>query len=116
MIRFLMDENFNAKIIRGLRVRIPALDVIRVQDTEIFEADDPTVLEWATEQGRILLTHDFATMTKYANERIENGLSHPEVVFVHTTLPVARAIEDLILIASASEPNEWINRNIFLPL
>ena len=35
MIRFLLDENFNGKIVRGLRAQKPKADVIRVQDTEI---------------------------------------------------------------------------------
>jgi uncharacterized protein with PIN domain len=74
MIRFLLDENFNGKIVRGLRARRPDVDMIRVQDTELSGADDPAVLEWAARQGRILLTHDLDTMTKYANERLAQGL------------------------------------------
>jgi predicted nuclease of predicted toxin-antitoxin system len=63
MIRFLLDENFNGKIVRGLRARQADVDMIRVQDTEISGSDDPTVLEWAAKEGRILLTHDLDTMT-----------------------------------------------------
>ncbi|MDK3157340.1 DUF5615 family PIN-like protein [Kamptonema cortianum] len=64
MIRFLLDENFNGKIVRGLRARQPDVDMIRVQNTELSDADDPTVLEWAAKEGRILLTHDLDTMTR----------------------------------------------------
>jgi predicted nuclease of predicted toxin-antitoxin system len=71
MIRLLLDENFNGKIARGLRARQPDVDMIRVQDTELFGAEDPDVLEWTAKEGRILLTHDLETMTKYANERLE---------------------------------------------
>jgi hypothetical protein len=35
MIRFLLDENFNGKIVGGLRARQPDVDMIRVQDTEL---------------------------------------------------------------------------------
>lgn len=70
MIRFLIDENFNGKIVRGLLVRKPDLDLLRVQDTEMAGADDPAVLEWAAREERILLTHDLATMTGYANDRM----------------------------------------------
>jgi hypothetical protein len=34
MIRFLLDENFNGKIVRGLRTRQPDVDMIRVQNTD----------------------------------------------------------------------------------
>ena len=49
MLRFVADENFNNRILRALRRDTPELDIIRVQDTEIYQADDPTVLEWAAQ-------------------------------------------------------------------
>ncbi len=63
MLRFAADENFNNNIIRGLLRRQPELDIIRVQDVGLRGADDPTVLEWAAQEGRVLLTHDVATIT-----------------------------------------------------
>lgn len=116
MIRFLSDENFNGKIIRGLRARKSDIDIIRVQDTEILGADDPTVLEWSAKEGRVLLTHDLDTMTKYANERIEQGLPLAGVIFVHHMLPIAKVIEDLLTIEEASDASEWENMTTFLPL
>jgi len=116
MIRFLLDENFNGKIVRGLRVRQPDVDLIRVQDTELYGADDPSVLEWAATEGRILLTHDLDTMTKYASERIEQGLPLAGVILVRDTLPVAKVIDDLLAILGASDASEWENRIDFLPL
>jgi predicted nuclease of predicted toxin-antitoxin system len=116
MIRFLLDENFNGKIVRGLRARQPEIDMVRVQDTVMYQADDPTVLAWAAEQGRILLTHDLDTMTKFANERIEKGLPLAGIIFVRDTLPVSKAIEDILTIWGASDASEWENRTDFLPL
>ncbi len=54
MLRFLSDENFSDDIVRGLFLRQPDLDLVRVQETGLREADDPTILAWATEQDRIL--------------------------------------------------------------
>lgn len=116
MIRFMLDENFNGKIVRGLRARKPDVDVIRVQDTELSSADDPAVLEWAAKEGRILLTHDLDTMTKYAHERIAQGLPMAGVIFVRDTLSIAKVIDDLLAILGASEAAEWENRTGFLPL
>ena len=116
MIRFLLDENFNGKIARGLQARNPNVDMIRVQDTEISGEDDRRVLEWAAGKGRILLTHDLDTMTKFANERIAQGLPTAGVIFIHDTLPIAKVIDDLMAILGASEATEWENRTEFLPL
>jgi hypothetical protein len=76
-MRFLTDENFNNPILHGLLDAEPSLDILRVQDTEVYQADDPTVLEWASKEGRILLTHDVRTMPKYVYERVVAGLSVP---------------------------------------
>ena len=50
MLRLLSDENFNGDIVRGLLLRRPALDLCRVQDVGLEEADDPTILvgQWRT--------------------------------------------------------------------
>ena len=56
-MKFLADENFDNNIIRGLLRRQPNIDIIRVQDVGLSGRDDPTVLEWAAQEQRILLTH-----------------------------------------------------------
>ena len=44
MLRLLSDENFNGDIVRGLLLRQPDLDILRVQDVGLSGADDPNVL------------------------------------------------------------------------
>ena len=75
-MRLLTDENFNGSILRGLIRRLPTLDIVRIQDVGLLHADDPEILEWAANEGRILLTHDVATITVYAYDRIKNGKPH----------------------------------------
>jgi predicted nuclease of predicted toxin-antitoxin system len=70
MLRFAADENFNADIVRGLRRRLPELDIVRVQDVGLSGADDPSVLEWAAGEGRIVLTHDISTLVRHAFARV----------------------------------------------
>ena len=116
MLRFLADENFNGKILRGIRRERPDVDILRVQDTVMYQATDPQVLEWAAQEGRILLTHDIETMVGFANERIAAGLLMPGVIAVHRTLPIGLVIDELLTIAGASEASEWENVVTFLPV
>jgi predicted nuclease of predicted toxin-antitoxin system len=116
MIRFLTDENFNGKILRAIRRANPDADILRVQDSSVYQATDPQVLEWATQEGRILLTHDIKTMVGFANARLEAGLPMAGVIAVRLTLPFSQVIDNLLLILGASEPSEWENRIVFLPL
>jgi hypothetical protein len=116
VILFAADENFNNNVIRGLRRRLPDVDILRVQDAGLSGADDATVLEWAAREGRTLLTHDVSTITRYANERIEAGLPMPGVFQIARSTPVCRAVEDLAMIAELSLEGEWKNQVRYLPL
>jgi len=116
MLRLAADENLNNDIIRGLLRRQPDLDIVRVQDTEVSGADDPTVLEWAAQEGRVLLTHDVSTITKHAYERVRAGQPMPGVFEVSRTVPIGQAIEDLLLLAECSFDDEWEGQVRYLPL
>ena len=69
----------------------------------------------ASREGRALVTHDRRTMPRYFSEFITTETSSG-VIIVSQRLPVASAVEDLLLIWSATEAEEWINRIWFLPL
>ena len=116
MLRLVADENFNNDIVRGLLRRKPELDIVRIQDVGLSGADDPTVLEWAAQEGRVLLTHDVTTITRYAYERVKAGQSMPGVFEVSRAVPVGRAIEDILLLAECSLESEWEGQVRYLPL
>ena len=116
MLRLAADENFNHNIVRGLLRRRPDLDIVRIQDVGLSGADDPVVLEWAAKEGRVLLTHDVTTITRYAYERIEGGQSMPGVFEVSRSVPVGLAIEDILLLTECSLEGEWEGRIGYLPL
>jgi hypothetical protein len=116
MVRLAADENFNRDIVRGLYRRKPDLDLVRVQDVGLSGAADATVLAWASAEGRIVVTHDVSTMTRFANERIAAGLLMPGLIEVHRFVPIGRAIEDLLLIIECSAERELEGRILYLPL
>ena len=116
MVRFLADENFNNQIVRGILRQNPDIDIVRVQDVDLSGANDPTVLAWAAEKGRIVLTHDVATMTTFAYQRIQAELFMPGLFEVSRRVPVGLAIEEIILIAECSIEGEWEGQVRFLPL
>lgn len=101
-MKFLADENFDNRIVRGLLRRRPDLDIIRVQDLEIAGADDPIVLAWAAQAGRILLTHDERTIPNYAYERLAAGQIIAGVIIASDSLAISTVIEDVLLIVECS--------------
>lgn len=116
MLLLATDEDFHGKILRGLLRREPALDIIRVQDSGISGNIDPIVLEWAASEGRIPLTHDRSTIPGFAYDRVDRGQSMPGVFVVHRRATFSRLIDDILLLATCSEQEEWNNRVIHIPL
>lgn len=116
MIRLLSDENFNGDIVRGLLLRLPNLDLRRVQDVGLEGAEDPTILEWAAANNRIVLTHDRATMPDFAYARVVTGQPMPGVFVIDDRLSVRQAIEEILLIEGGSEQAEWVGLVVYLPL
>ena len=116
MLLLVSDENFNNDIVRGLLRRKPDLDIVRVQDVGLRGADDPAILEWAAQEGRVVLTHDAATMASYAFERVRTNQPMPGVIEVADDLPIGAVIEDVLFLSEYSEQREWEGQVIYLPL
>lgn len=116
MLRFAADENFNNDILRGVLREDPDVDVVRVQDVGLSGVEDPSILEWAAREKRVVLTHDVSTMTRYAYERVRAREPMPGVVEVARKVPAGTAIKDIVLLARCSAEGEWEGRVLFLPL
>lgn len=79
-------------------------------------ADDLTILQWAADDGRVLVSHDIKTVPDFAHDRVAAGQPMPGVFVVPTSMPIGEAIDELSLVAEASEPDEWADRVLYLPL
>lgn len=107
MLKLLSDENFNGDIVRGLFLRQPNLDLLRVQDVGLQEVDDPAILNWAVENDRIILTHNRATMPNFAYERLLKGEQMLGLFVANDRMPVRQAIDELLLLVDGGEQAEW---------
>jgi predicted nuclease of predicted toxin-antitoxin system len=116
MLRLLSDENFNGDIVRGLFLRQPDLDLLRVQDVRLRKVDDPAILDWAASNGRILLTHDRATMPDFAYERLSQGQQMSGLFVINDRMTVRQVIDELLLLIDCSEQDEWKGIVLYLPL
>ncbi len=115
-LRFLVDEDFDNDILRGVLRRKPDLDIVRAQDVGLSGAKDPVILEWAAQQGRIVLTHDVSTMTAHAGARVRSGLPMPGAFAVSQFLAIGKAIEEILVLAECSLEGEWEGQVRYLPL
>lgn len=116
MLRLIIDENIEGAIVQGVRRRLPDVDLVTGAEEEMRGTDDRALLAWAAEEARVLVTHDRTTMTKFARDRVAAGLPMPGVFIRGEDLSIGRAIEELVIVADCSTPDEWTNRIEFLPL
>jgi predicted nuclease of predicted toxin-antitoxin system len=116
MIRLAGDENLSNRIARGLLRVKPDLDFVYVQRMGLASATDPVVLNWAASEERVLLSHDFETMPRYAYARMVDGLPMTGLIMIRRSVPVGRAIEELLLILECSADDELVGRVIYLPI
>ncbi len=115
-MRFAADENFDGRILEGLRARHPDFDVVRIQDTEMAQAPDPELLGWAAREGRILLTHDLSTIPGHFYNRIRAGLPVPGVIEVPRKMPIGQVVHDLELIITAGTSDDFQGKIFYLPI
>ncbi len=106
MLSLLSDENFDGNIIRGLFLRQPDLDLLRFQDVGLQELDDSTILSWAADNKRIVITYDRATMPDFAYERVAKEEVMRGLFVVNDRLSIKQAIDELLLYTVYSEPEE----------
>jgi len=116
MLRLLIDENFNQRILRGLRLRIPTLDYEIVQETAMQGMQDPPLLREAAVLHRVLVTHDLKTVPRHAYARVAAGEPMPGIIAVPDDLPIGQAIEQLYIVVECAEENDLENQVLYLPL
>jgi len=116
MLRLLADENLNKYLLDRLYAAIPDLDVIRVQETEVYQAPDPIILKWAANENRILLTHDINTMPGFAFARVRSGQPISDVIEVALFVPLSSIVEDLVLMLGAGTSKKFTNQVRYIPI
>jgi hypothetical protein len=114
--RFLADHDLNEHIVVGVRRREPTIEFSRVRELGLSDQSDAEILEYANQQGLIVVSHDVNTMPAAAYSRLVAGKTIAGLLMVQQTYPVGSTIESLLLIWSASKAEEWNNQMCFLPL
>lgn len=114
-IRFQADEDLKETIIPALKRHAPRIDFLTAFNAGIKGMTDLQVLGVAAQLGRVLVTHHLKTMPCEFAEFIQTHDS-PGVLIITQDLPLATAAEELFLIWSEMESEDWVNRICILPL
>jgi hypothetical protein len=117
MLRLASDADVHGDIIRGLRRRLPEIDLVRVQDALPEGTADPAVLAWTAAENRVLITNDRNTMVGLAYERVAAGGTLPGLIVTTSEQSIGLAVSDILVIAEHMPEEEIRNQAVvFLPL
>ena len=121
VLTFLLDENIRASLFRAIQRHNHSsqdrLDVVRVGHSSDLplSSDDPAILRWIEQEGRILVTEDKHTIPGHLKEHLEAGRHSPGVFLVRPGTSIPALLEFLVLVAHASKADEWRDRIEFIP-
>ena len=115
MFRFLVDHDFNERILRGVQSRAE-IDAIFARDVGLDDEPDSALLAWAAAKDRIVLSHDLQTMPAFAIARVRSRQTMPGLILVPQEVRIGKAIEEMTTVARCSDPSEWRDMIVYIPL
>ena len=99
LVRFLADEDFDGRVLVAFgdlaKEYELEIDVVRVQDVGLIGADDPSILEWAAANRRVVLTHDRRTNTEHATLGRTEHVGEAMLVTMEFTEEMIRRISEV---------------------
>lgn len=92
------------------------MDLKSALTAKLHGRTDPQILTLAAQEGRILVTQDVRTMPGHFAAFLHHGHLSPGVILIPQSVPAAAAIDSLILVWAVTEPEEWVDLIVRLPL
>jgi predicted nuclease of predicted toxin-antitoxin system len=114
-VRYQADADLNQKIVAAVLRLEPTIDFHTSHAASLEGVEDREVLRIAARDGRVLITHDKATMPDAFGEFVQSSES-PGVIVISRGYKLADVAEELVLIWATSESEEWVNRIVYIPL
>lgn len=116
-MRYLCDEHVAKALAVALSHREPAVEVYYVGEPGAppYRTPDPDLIRFAGAEGLTLLTLDRNTLLGHLNDHWAAGGHTWGVFLLKPGASWQRLIDDLLLIWSASEAEDWRDRVEYLP-
>jgi predicted nuclease of predicted toxin-antitoxin system len=109
-----MDVHVPRAVTTALRLR--GIDVLTAQEDGTAAMDDVYLLNRATELGRVLVSQDEDLLREGTRLQRQAG-EFSGIVYAHQLrISIGQMVEDLELIASATEGKEWRGKIEYLPI
>jgi len=117
-IRYLLDENMDQAFKAQLLRRQPQLVVWSVGDPGAPPRGtlDPAILYWCEDNNFILVTNNRKSMPGHLTDHLHSGRHAPGIITLNEAMSIGQTIDDLVLIALASDDSEYQDQIVYLPI
>lgn len=117
-MRYLLDEHI-APVYRAQLLRAePELEVWIVGDPGAPSRGtlDPDILVWCEEHHFVLVTNNRKSMPRHLADHLALGQHIPGILVINPALSMGELLDELVLIAGASDELEYRDPILYLPL
>ena len=116
-VGYLLDENVDVAYRDRLMARGSwSVRVVGGQAAPPKRTTDPDILIWCEGNDFMLVTNNRRTMPRHLADHLAAGRHVPGIVMLDDDLGIGGNIDELLLIAGASRPDEFRDRVIYLPI
>ena len=118
MRRYLLDEHIPPIYRTQLLYHEPALTVLEIgdRDAPARGTPDPEILHWYEQNRFSLITNNRKSMPQHLREHLASGHHVPGIFTIDLNVSMRVVLEELILIALASQENEYLDQIVYVPL
>ncbi len=118
MRRFLIDENISPRYRTQLLRHEPSLTVLVIgdEDAPARGTPDPEILTWCEQNQFSLITNNRESMPQHLSDHLSAGNHVPGIFTINRKVSMGLIIDQLLLIAGASDEDEYIDEIKYLPL
>jgi hypothetical protein len=116
---FLLDEHIPHSLARGLLLREPAIQIFVIggkSGEPGIETPDQDLLRWIEEHGCLLVTNNRSSMPRHLSDHLAAGRHLPGILVVPRRLALGEIVDELHLIWAASQPDEYRDLIVYLPV
>lgn len=117
-MRYLLDEHIDPRLRAQLLRVVPELDVWIIGDPGAppLGTLDPHILVWCEHNDFVLVTNNRRSMPRHLADHLAQGRHMPGIFVVNVTMNMGQVIDELVLIAGATEPAEYRDLILYLPI
>jgi hypothetical protein len=117
-IKYLLDEHVNPRLQKALRRQSPEMVVWCIGDpgAPALHSLDPEILSWCEAHSFSLVTNNRASMPVHLRVHLDLGRHVPGIFILNPNMSWGETVDELALIWSALEAEEYANRLNYLPI